>query len=309
MILQKNNTVQKTDDREIVITRIINTPRERAFEAMTDPKQVVNWWGPNGFTTTIHEMDVKPGGVWRHTMHGPDGTDYPNKSIFIEIAKPERVVYTNAGGKKDGPGVTFTATWTFEAVGDRTKLTMQLVFPSTEMCENTAKKYGAVEGGQQTLQRLAEHLAKKPAFELVIEKMIDAPRARVFEAWSKPEQLKRWFAPKPYTLIIEKMDFRPGGSFSMAMRSPDGVEHSFAGIYREVVPPARIIWTAEFLKGPVDQISTEVTFEEHEKKTTITVRQTFAVLTPETEPHTRGAKQGWTATLNQLAGHVTNQPL
>ncbi len=95
----------------------------------------------------------------------------------------------------------------------------------------------------------------------------------------------------------------------MAMRSPDGVEHSFAGIYREVVPPARIIWTAEFLKGPVDQISTEVTFEEHEKKTTITVRQTFAVLTPETEPHTRGAKQGWTATLNQLAGHVTNQPL
>ena len=99
--LAKQIETADTSDREIVISRVFDAPRERVFEAMTDPKQVVKWWGPNGFTTTIHEMDVRPGGVWRHTMHGPDGTDYPNKSVFLEVVKPERIVYKHSGGKKE----------------------------------------------------------------------------------------------------------------------------------------------------------------------------------------------------------------
>ena len=90
----------------------------------------------------------------------------------------------------------------------------------------------------------------------------------------------------------------------MAMRAPDGSEHAFSGIYREVIAPAKIIWTGEFSIGPANQIRTEVRFEEHGKKTKIRARQTFDRLTPETEPATKGAHQGWTATLNQLAGHV-----
>jgi uncharacterized protein YndB with AHSA1/START domain len=83
---------EDTSAREIVITRVFDAPCELVFDAMADPKQVVQWWGPIGFTTTIHGMDVRTGGVWRHTMHGPDGTDYPNKSIFIEVVRPERIV-------------------------------------------------------------------------------------------------------------------------------------------------------------------------------------------------------------------------
>src|SRR5207249_778112 len=122
-----------------------------------------------------------------------------------------------------------------------------------------------------------------PAFELVLSRVIDAPRAQVFQAWSTPEQIKRWFAPKPYTLIVEQMDFRTGGSFSMAMRSPEGAEHSFTGVYREIVPPAKLVWTGEFANGPAEQIRTEVIFDEQGKKTKVTVRQTFSVMTLETE--------------------------
>ena len=98
--IKKAKANEELSTREIVISRIINAPRERVWGAWTDPKQVVNWWGPNGFSTTIHEMDVRPDGVWRHTMHGPDGKDYPNKSIFVEVVKPERIVYKHAGGIK-----------------------------------------------------------------------------------------------------------------------------------------------------------------------------------------------------------------
>lgn len=160
MLERKNNPAVETADREIVITRVFDAPRERVFNAMIDPKQVVQWWGPKGFTTTIEKMDVRPGGVWKHVMHGPDGTDYPNKSVFIEIVKPERIVYSHGGGKKGGPAAQFQATWTFEALGAKTKLTLQMVFPSAAARDQVVKQYNAIEGGNQTLDRLAEHLAK-----------------------------------------------------------------------------------------------------------------------------------------------------
>ena len=81
----KTASTENLADREIVITRVFDAPREMAWDAWTDPKQVVRWWGPRGFTTTIHEMDVRPGGVWRQTMHGPDGTDYPGQMVFVEV--------------------------------------------------------------------------------------------------------------------------------------------------------------------------------------------------------------------------------
>ncbi len=160
MALRKNIPTEKTSDREIVITRVFDAPRELVWEAWTDPKHVVQWWGPRGFTTTIQEMDVRTGGVWKHVMHGPDGTDYPNKSVFIEVVKPERIVYSHGGGKKGGPGAQFKATWTFEAQGNKTKLTMCLLFKSAADRDKTEKEYGAIEGGNQTLTRLGDYLAK-----------------------------------------------------------------------------------------------------------------------------------------------------
>src|SRR5579871_1002412 len=130
---QSSLAKQSASDREIVITRELNAPRELVWEAMTDPKQVVKWWGPRGFSTTIETMEVKPGGTWKHVMRGPDGTEYPNSNIFKEVVPPERIVYSLAGGKKGGRGVEFESTWTFEALAaDKTRVTIHMVFSTSE---------------------------------------------------------------------------------------------------------------------------------------------------------------------------------
>jgi uncharacterized protein YndB with AHSA1/START domain len=160
MDAKRNSPDTPTADREIVITRTVDAPRELVWQAWTDPRHVVHWWGPVGFTTTIERMDVRPGGVWKHVMHGPDGTDYPNSSVFKEVVKPERIVFSHGGGKEGGPGVHFTATWTFEALGDKTRVTIHMVFETAADRDIVVKEYGAIEGGKQTLARLGEYLAK-----------------------------------------------------------------------------------------------------------------------------------------------------
>ena len=146
--------VPATADREIVTTRVVDAPRERVFEAWIDPKQVAQWWGPNGFTNTIHEMDVRPGGVWRFVMHGPDGVDYKNKIVFDEIVKPERLIYSHVSGPM------FHVTATFDEQGGKTKLTMRMLFETAAERDKAVKVFGAVEGAKQTLGRLEEHVAK-----------------------------------------------------------------------------------------------------------------------------------------------------
>ena len=142
----------------------------------------------------------------------------------------------------------------------------------------------------------------KPAFELELERVIDAPRERVWEAWSKKEQIARWFAPRPFQLIVRKMDLRKGGSFDMSMRAPDGAEHAFTGTYTEVSAPSKLSWIGEFTgMGPAQNITTVVTFEAVGKKTKVRARQSFNQVTPEIKFATQGAKQGWTMTLDQLA--------
>jgi len=148
-----------TADRELVITRIFNAPRNLVFEVFTDPKHVIHWWGPNGFTNTIHTMNVKPGGEWKLTMHGPDGTDYPNLITYKEVVKPERLVWTHGSGAKDDPG-QFESTVIFEDEGKKTKLTMKMVFKTKEDKDFIVEKYGALEGQKQTMDRLEQYLTK-----------------------------------------------------------------------------------------------------------------------------------------------------
>ena len=147
-----------TADREIVITRVFDAPRERVFDAFTDREHVGRWWGPTGFTTTTHEKDVRPGGVWRFIMHGPDGVDYPNRISYIEVARPERLVYDH--GDDSGGEPKFHVTITFADEGGRTRLTMRSLFPTAAARDFVVREFKAIEGGNQTLGRLAEHLAK-----------------------------------------------------------------------------------------------------------------------------------------------------
>ena len=146
-------------ERELVIAHIIDAPRALVFKAWTDPERMKRWWGPHGFTTTIHQMDVRLGGAWRFVMHGPDGRDYKNKITFSEVVKSERLVYAHSGGEDVEP-VQFHVTVMFADQGGKTKLTMGSLFSSAAERDRVVKEYGAIEGGNQTLARLAEHLAK-----------------------------------------------------------------------------------------------------------------------------------------------------
>jgi uncharacterized protein YndB with AHSA1/START domain len=151
------NSATDEDARTILTTRVFDAPRELVFAAWTDPKHLAQWWGPNGFTTTTHTFDMRPGGPWRFVMHGPDGRDYQNQITYDEIVKPERLVYHH-GSADDVEPVQFRVTVTFEDLGGKTKLTMRAVFPSAAERERVIKDYGAAEGAKQTLARLAAHV-------------------------------------------------------------------------------------------------------------------------------------------------------
>jgi len=129
-------------------------------------------------------------------------------------------------------------------------------------------------------------------------RVFDAPRRLVFEAWSRAEHVSRWFTPRPLTTPSCEIDFRTGGAFRLVMRMPDGVEFPMDATFTEVTPPERIAFTAT-IHGGVD-VKTTVTFAEHDGKTTLTVHQVYS----KESDSTRGAKQGWTQTLDQLAEHL-----
>ncbi len=118
------------DPCAMIVTREFDAPRDLVFEAWTDPRHLSQWWGPDGFTTTTSAFDMRPGGVWRFVMHGPDGRDYENRITFDEIMKPERIRYHHGGGEDVEP-VQFRTTVTFDDLGSRrTRVTLHAVFPS-----------------------------------------------------------------------------------------------------------------------------------------------------------------------------------
>jgi uncharacterized protein YndB with AHSA1/START domain len=152
----RSSTEPSTSDREILITRTFDAPRELVFKAWTAPEHLGAWWGPDGFTTTTHEMDFRPGGAWRFTMHGPDGTDYKDKIVYKEIEAPARLAYVHSADddQKQGP---FQVTADFKEQGGKTTITFRLVFENAED-RAQALKFGAMEGANQTLSHLADHL-------------------------------------------------------------------------------------------------------------------------------------------------------
>jgi uncharacterized protein YndB with AHSA1/START domain len=149
--------IDRPSDREVTFSRLLDAPRELVWEIWTDPKHLHAWFGPTGFTTTTHEFAFVPGGVWRFIMHGPDGTDYPNRIVFREIHPPSRLVYEN-GWDLPGAPLDFTVVVTFEAVGSRTGLSIHFTFADARALRTAVERYGVLEGGVQTLDRIAGYL-------------------------------------------------------------------------------------------------------------------------------------------------------
>lgn len=149
---------EREEDREIVTTRRIEAPPELVFRAWTDPRHLTRWFGPQGFTTTTHRFDFRPGGVWAFDMNGPDGTVYPNWIEWREIVPPERLHFRQ-GTSADDPDA-FLTTVTFAADGAATVITLRALLNSREQRDYLAENFGAVEGAYETLERLATLVAE-----------------------------------------------------------------------------------------------------------------------------------------------------
>jgi len=141
-------------ERELRIERMLNAPIELVWEVWTDPEHIKNWWGPNGFTNTIHKMDMEEGGEWLLTMHGPDGKNYPNKSIFKEVVLHKRIVYQHFNPK-------FTTTVEFEPQEDKTFMKWQMLFDTRELYETVVKTFGADKGLRENVAKLEFYLTQK----------------------------------------------------------------------------------------------------------------------------------------------------
>ena len=234
----------KNKPNEFSITRVYHAPVKTVWDAWTDPKQVAQWWGPRGFTLTTHSKELAPGGVWHYTMHGPDGTDYPNKAKYLEVEKYARMVYDHGGFDERKP--LFRVTVTFSENRGKTTMEMTFACPSAEAAGET-KKFIKKASGESTWDRLAEYLDKETLNKecFVINRSFEAPVSTVYTMWTEPQHFAKWLGPAGSEMTFLKADIRTGGALHYEMSSPGGKMFGRAD-YLEVSPQNRIVYAQQF---------------------------------------------------------------
>ncbi len=209
MVEEKNNTA----DRELILNRTVHAPISLVWEVWTNPNHLKNWWGPDGFSNTITEMNVSPNGHFDLIMHGPDGTDYKNHSIYREVIRHKKIVYEHISGPR------FIATIEFTPKGDQTDLRWHMLFESKEQFIQVVKTFKADEGLKQNIEKLIGYLEVHKEF--CIERIFKAPIEKVFDAFASAEALTRWWGPVGHALSVKTFEFKPGGKFIFAMEGYD----------------------------------------------------------------------------------------
>lgn len=148
-------TIHAPTDREIVMDRVVDAPRDLVWQAWTQPEHIDQWWGQDGFTTRTQEHDLRPGGVWRLVMRGPDSVDYNVRLVLHEVTPPGQLAYVHE--EMAGQVPEFLTTVTFEDIGGKTHVTMRSLFASKADRDRVWEE-GAKEGGVQMLARMAEYV-------------------------------------------------------------------------------------------------------------------------------------------------------
>ncbi len=205
-----------TSANEIRITRIYDAPVALVWEAWTDPAQVAQWWGPRGFTITTHSSEVRPGGSWMFTMHGPDGTDYPNFTRYHEVEPRARLVYDHGASSDVEP--MFRVTANFRDLQGKTELDFRMTLPTPEAAQQ-ARTFVKAAGGNATWDRLAEFVEKAQSSQeiFVVNRSFAAPISTVFDLWTTPAHIAAWLPPTGFTMAFKHADIRTGGDATFSM--------------------------------------------------------------------------------------------
>jgi uncharacterized protein YndB with AHSA1/START domain len=316
---EMNSPAALVGDREIAITRFFKAPPALVFSAWSTPEKIAQWWGPIGFVTTSEKMEFKTGGHWRLVMRGPDGRDYRNRVQYLEIIENQKIVFQHDPEQGDEPS-SHKTTVTFAEAPGGTRLEMRMTFASPQARDYIVKTYGAVEGLSQTIGRLSAFVDQRKtgnaAGEFVISRTFNAPREKIWAAWTQQDQFIQWFGPKGCVIDSAIMDVRPGGTLHSSMRMPDGQLLWAKFIYRQVDPPSKLTWVHMFsdknggiTRHPMvpdwpQQLLSTVTLEPQGAKTLLTLRW-IPINATEQEIATFNAmrpsmQMGWTGTFEQL---------
>lgn len=305
---------------ELKIIRVLDAPVKAVWDAWTTPEKVAKWWGPRGFTLTTHSRDLRTGGHWNYTMHGPDGTDYPNKTQYIEVKKHAKLIYDHGGNDSRPP--LFRVTVLFSEAKGKTTMDMTMTLPTPEALEETRKFIKKV-GGDATWDRLAEYLEKESTGKekFVINRSFDAPLDLMFEMWTSPNYLSQWLPPIGASMQFIRANIKPGGSSFYVM--PYGNIKMYGRIeYLKIEKPHRIVYTQQFCDEqenigrhpmsptwPQTMLTTVECAKEGPNRTRVTVTwEPYGKTTREeieTFANARGGMtQGWTGSMDKLEAYL-----
>lgn len=312
---------EKSKNNEISITRIYDAPVKLVWDAWTDPKKVAKWWGPRGFTLTTHSKDLRVGGHWAYTMHGPDGTNYENKTIYHEVVEFSRLVYDH-GGNDDRPPL-FRVTAVFTDLKGKTKLEMTMAFATGEVAKEM-KKFIKAAGGESTWDRLAEFLGKEieNKEKFVINRSFEAPIEKMFEMWTNPKHFSQWLAPTGFKMIFLEANIKTGGQTRYSMSNDSGMIMYGRAQYIKVERPNYLQYTQQFCDKdgnvsrhpaaptwPETMITTVTLHEEGSMQTRVTIEwEVYGKATKE-ELETfiagrSGMTQGWGGSFDKLEEYL-----
>jgi uncharacterized protein YndB with AHSA1/START domain len=308
---------------EIRITRVYDAPVSLVWDAWTKDEHVGRWWGPRGFSLTTHSKDLRAGGSWAYTMHGPDGKDWPNFTRYHEVEPRRKLVYDHGASSADARPM-FRVTATFTELGGKTELDMRMTLESAEAAA-AARTFVKSAGGTGTWDRLAEFLEKQRsnADVFVIHRSFEADIATMFDMWTKPEHFARWLPPAGMTMTFHRIGIRTGGEgfFSMG----NGAFTMYGKLaYTRIEAPHLLQYTQCFTDAqenlsrhpmapvwPAYMHTTVVLAEEAPSRTRVTVRsQPADSATPEEigafVEERSGMTTGWTGSFDKLESLIAH---
>jgi uncharacterized protein YndB with AHSA1/START domain len=308
--------VAKNKSNEIRIIRRYDAPLKAVWDAWTDPEQVKQWWGPRGFTLTTHSKELKPGGIWHYTMHGPDGVDYPNKALYHEVVEQARLVYDHGGYDERKP--LFRVTALFSEVEGQTQLDMSFALATPEAAEQM-RQFIKKASGDSTWDRLAEYLESESSGKekFVINRAFDAPLDVMFAMWTDPQHFARWLPPTGFEMQFLRAEIKPGGSSFFRMTGNNLTMYGRVQ-YLHVDKPDRLVYTQQFCDEqenlsrhplaptwPATMLTTVVFTAEGPERTRVTVTwEPDGPTTPEElaafVQARGGMTQGWTGSFDKL---------
>lgn len=303
--------------REIRITRLYDAPVALVWNAWTDNAQVSQWWGPRGFSITTHSKELRPGGFWDYTMHGPDGKDWPNFTRYHEVVPQQRLVYDHGASSADSAPM-FHVTATFREVNGQTEFVMTMTLPTPEAAQQTRGIIKAA-GGNSTWDRLGEYLEKQTsnAEVFIINRSFDAPIDTMYDMWTTPEHFAKWLPPTGFTMEFRRVNLVEGGDAFYAMGN--GAFTMYGHVkYLRLERPHRVEYVQNFADEhenisrhpgapvwPEKMHTTVLLTAEGPSTTRVTIRwSVFGTATPEEisafVQERGGMTQGWTGSFDKL---------